>query len=109
MAESGPTPKGVLGDKGYDADAILTDLQARDIAAVIPPKQNRKVHPAIDGHIYALRNLVERCFCKLKHNRRLATCYDKTADSFLSFVVIACIRLWIRHFVDRTYRLADGA
>jgi len=25
--------------------------------------------------------------------------YDKTADSFLGFVLVASIRLWIRHFV----------
>ena len=102
MAQPGPAPKVVLGDKGYDADAILADLKARNIAAVIPPKRNRNIQPVIDGHIYALRNLVERCFSKLKHNRRLATRYDKTADSFLGFVLIACIRLWIRYFVDRT-------
>src|SRR5271155_1270838 len=62
MAEPGPQPKVMLADKGYDADAILADLKGRGIAAVIPPKRNRKVQPVIDGHIYALRNLVERCF-----------------------------------------------
>ncbi len=102
MAEPGPEPKVMLGDKGYDADVILNDLQAKGIAAVIPPKRNRKVKPVIDGHIYALRNLVERCFSKLKHSRRLATRYDKTATSFLGFVLIASARLWITHFVDRT-------
>ena len=102
MAEPGPAPKVMLGDKGYDADAILADLEDRGIVAVIPPKPNRKVQPVIDGHLYALRNLVERCFSKLKHSRRLATRYDKTADSFLGFVLVASIRLWIRHFVDRT-------
>lgn len=102
MAQPGPAPKVILGDKGYDTDVILADLEAKDIAAVIPPKRNRKIQPVIDGHIYALRNLVERCFSKLKHSRRLATRYDKTADSFLGFVLIVCIRLWIRHFVDRT-------
>ena len=39
---------------------------------------------------------------QLKHSRRLATRYDKTADSFLGFVVVASIRLWIRHFVHTT-------
>ncbi len=70
MAEPGPAPKVMLGDKGYDADAILAELDARGVAAVIPPKRNRKVQPAIDGNTYALRNLVERCFSKLKHSRR---------------------------------------
>ncbi|MDO9587569.1 MAG: transposase, partial [Brevundimonas sp.] len=46
--------------------------------------------------------LVERCFSKLKQSRRLATRYDKTADSFLGFVLVASIRLWIRHFVHTT-------
>lgn len=102
MAESGPVPSVILGDKGYDTDAILAHLESKGIAAVIPPKRNRKIQPVIDGYIYALRNLVERCFSKLKHSRRLATRYDKTADSFLGFVIIACIRLWVRHFVDIT-------
>ena len=81
MAEPGPQPKVVLGDKGYDTDAILADLAAKDIAAIIPPKRNRKVQPVIDGHLYALRNLVERCFSKLKHSRRPPTA---TSASFSS-------------------------
>lgn len=102
MAEPGPRPTVMLADKGYDADAILADLQARGVAAVIPPKRNRRVQPVIDGYLYALRNLVERCFSKLKHSRRLATRYDKTADSYLGFILVASIRLWVRHFVNRT-------
>ncbi len=101
-AEPGPEPRVLLGDKGYDADAILADLEQRGIAAVIPPKRNRKVQPTIDGHLYALRNLVERCFSKLKHNRRLATRYDNSADSHLGFILFASARLWVRHSVSRT-------
>jgi transposase len=102
MAEPGPEPRVLLGDKGYDADAILEDLEARSVAAIIPPRRNRKIQPVIDGHRYALRNLIERCFSKLKHSRRLATRYDKTADSYLGFVLIASARLWVRHFVSRS-------
>ncbi|WP_367120097.1 transposase [Phenylobacterium sp.] len=101
MAEPGPQPKVLLGDKGYDADAILADLEDRGIAAVIPPKRNGKVQPVIDGYIYALRNLVERRFSKLKHSRRLATRCDKNADSYIGFILIASARLWVRHFVNR--------
>ena len=102
MAEPGPEPKVLLGDKKYDAAAILSDLEERAIAAIIPPKRNRKVQPVIDGHLYALRNLVERCFSKLKHSRRLATRYDKTADSYIGFILVASARLWVTHFVNRT-------
>ncbi len=102
MAEPGPKPKVLLGDKGYDADAILADPEARGAAAIIPPKRNRTDQRDIDGHVYALRNLVERCFSKLKQSRILATRYDKTADSFLGFILLASIRLWVRNFVNKT-------
>jgi transposase len=102
MDQPAPQPRVLLADKGYDADVILADLEARGVAAVVPAKRNRKVQPVIDGHIYAIRNLVERCFSKLKHSRRLATRYDKTANSFLCFILVASIRLWIRHFVHTT-------
>lgn len=56
----------------------------------------------IDDCIYALRNRIERCFKKLKNSRRLATRYDKTVESYLGFVKLAAIRLWIKHFVNTT-------
>ena len=49
---------------------------------------------------YALRNMVERCFNKLKNARRLATRYDKTADSYLGFIHIVSIRLWMNQFAN---------
>lgn len=100
MQEPGPEPKVLIADKGYDSDAIRADLAERRIEAVIPFRRNRKVQPPIDGYIYALRNLIERCFSKLKHSRRLATRYDKTTESYLGFVLIASARLWCRHFVN---------
>jgi len=68
---------------------------------MIPTKGNRKIKIPVDTAIYALRNIVERCFNKLKNARRLATRYDKTVDSYLGFVQIVSIRLWMRHFVDK--------
>ncbi|MCS6758401.1 MAG: transposase [Candidatus Devosia euplotis] len=103
MDQPGPRPCVLLADKRYDADFILAGLKAR-VVAVIPAKRNRKIQPVIDGRIYALRSLVERCFSKLKHSRRLATRYDKTGDSFLGFVLVASIRLWVRQFVHTTWR-----
>jgi len=60
---------------------------------MIPTKRNRLVQLPVDTAIYALRNMVERCFNKLKNARRLATRYDKTADSYLGFIHIVSIRL----------------
>jgi transposase len=100
MLEPGPEPKVLIADKGYDSDAIREDLIARMAEPVIPMRRNRKAQDTIDGAIYALRNLIERCFNKLKHSRRLATRYDKTTESYLGFVLIASARLWRRHFGD---------
>jgi transposase len=102
MDEPGPEPKVLIADKGYDSNAIREDLAKRGAEPVIPPRKNRKIQAPIDGYIYALRNLIERCFSKLKHSRRLATRYDKTAASYAGFVLIASARLWVRHFVNRT-------
>ena len=69
----------------------------RDFLPVIHMLKSRKVRVGVDRSLYRLRNLVERCFNKLKNARRVATCYDKTAESFLGFIDTTSIRLWLRH------------
>ena len=86
MNADGPAPEVLLGDKGYDADFIRQDMENRGGLAMIPTKRNRLIELPVDAAIYALRNRVERCFEKPKNARRLATRYDKTADSDLGFV-----------------------
>jgi len=100
MDADGPAPKVLLADKGYDADFIRKDMERRGGMAMIPTRRNRLIQLPVDAAIYALRNMVERCFNKLKNARRLATRYDKTADSYLGFVHIVSIRLWMRQFVN---------
>ena len=90
----------LLADKGYDADFIRQNMEKRGGVAMIPTKRNRLIQLPVDAVIYALRNMVERCFNKLKNARRLATRYDKTADSSLGFIHIVLIRLWMRQFVN---------
>lgn len=97
MADNLPQPAVLVADRGYDSDKIREDIEGRNALSMIPMRKNRKVRKAVDMTIYTLRNMVERCFNKLKNSRRLATRYDKTADSFLGFIDIACIRLWLRH------------
>lgn len=97
MADNLPAPSMLIADKGYDADRIREKVEADGSVPVIPMRRNRKIQEPLDTVLYAWRNLVERCFNRLKHTRRLATRYDKTAASFLGFIEIACIRLWLRH------------
>lgn len=101
MAVDEPRPKTLIADKGYDSDAIRQDACFHGTNPVIPTKSNRKVQHAVDKAIYGLRNRIERFFNKLKNARRVATRYDKTTDSFLAFVQIASIKIWLR-FVNRT-------
>lgn len=44
---------------------------------------------------YRRRNVVERCFNRLKHNKALATRYDKRARHYEAPVTIACLRQWL--------------
>lgn len=72
MDADGPAPKVLLADKGYDADFIRADMERRGGTAMIPTKRNRLIQLPVDAAIYALRNMVEHCFNKLKNARRLA-------------------------------------
>ena len=97
MADNLPAPSVLLADRGYDADSIRETMEKRDVLPVIPMRKSRKKRVGVDRSLYRLRNLVERCFNKLKNARRVATRYDKTAESFLGFIDITSIRPWLRH------------
>lgn len=85
----------VLGDKGYDADALIQRLRAQGTEPVIPPRSNRKEQREYDRHLYKDRNLIERFFNRIKHFRRIATRYDKLARNFSSFLAIVATLVWI--------------
>jgi len=65
------------------------------MTVVIPTQADRTARRKIDGHVYKERHLVENFFCRLKHYRRVATRFEKTARNFLGFVVLAAIRIWM--------------
>jgi transposase len=84
----------LLADKGYDADAIREKLARSAVEAVIPAKSNRREPVPHDRVKYRWRNQIERLFNKLKNWRRVATRYDKTAESYLGFVSLVSALLW---------------
>ncbi len=73
----------LIGDKGYDADALIERLRQAGVDVVIPPKDNRAVKRACDYVLYKERNLIERLFQKMKQFRAITTRYDKLATNFL--------------------------
>lgn len=52
--------------------------------------------PVFDEDVYRGRNVVERCFARLKQFRGLATRYAKRAAYYATEVTIAAIVLWLR-------------
>lgn len=81
----------MVADRGYDADWLLAQIAASGAEVVIPPKASRVEQRAYDRNLYADRNKVERLFNRLKHYRRVATRYEKTARNYLAMVHVASI------------------
>ena len=89
-----PTPRRLIADRAYDARKFWDWLAERGCEAVIPPNPTRKHPHGYDQRAYRSRNVIERMFCRLKDFRRIATRYDKRADTFLAAVLIAATILW---------------
>ena len=91
-----PGIKELLADKGYDTDAFRGFLKDQKIKPVIPGKSNRKKRIRHDKSAYKNRNVIERCFGRLKDFRRIATRYDKLAGNFFSALcLVAIVAYWL--------------
>ena len=86
----------VIADKAYDADRLFLKVIEQGGDPVIPPRRHRKRQHAYDKAIYKERNRVENFFNRIKHCRRIATRYDKLAHTFMGFVVLASVMLWLK-------------
>lgn len=89
-----PAPRRLIADRAHDARKFRDWLSERGCEPVIPPNLTRKNPHRYDAEVYRQRNLIERMFCRLKDFRRIATRYDKRANTFLSAVLIAATCLW---------------
>ena len=85
----------LLGDKAYGTKEILTYINAHGAKAVIPPKSNTKDPWDVDYYLYKERHLVECFFQKIKWFRRVAIRFDKLGKSFLSFVYMEAVMIWL--------------
>src|ERR1700730_5314008 len=86
----------LLADKGYDSDRFRARIATAGAEAVIPSTRSRSQAIPYDKHVYQERNLVERFFNKIKHFRRIATRYEKTALSFASMLFLVGAMIWLR-------------
>ena len=86
----------LLADRAFDADWLRSDLLARGITPVIPPKSNRKFPAEFDKETYKWRHLVENYFGKLKANTGIAMRSCKTDQSFTAFISLAATLIELR-------------
>ena len=91
-----PVTDYVIGDKGYDSEALREQIKARGSRPIIPRKKNSKRgNHEMDWLLYKYRHLVENLFARIKHFRAIATRYDKLKRNYLSMVALACGFLWL--------------
>lgn len=100
-------PDTVIADRAYSHPSTRKALRQRGIRFVSPERidqvQARTAKgsrggrpPAFDLETYKRRNVVERCFNRLKQFRDLATRYAKRAAYYQAELTIAAIILWLR-------------
>jgi transposase len=92
---AGQSAKAVIADKGYDTNEVRALVRTKRMKAVIPAKCTRKHQYRHDKQLYAQRNLIERCFGRLKIYRRIATRFDRNDTHFMGFLYLACSLFWI--------------
>jgi transposase len=80
---------GLIADKAFDSDWIITDMNERGAQIVISQHPRRLRSLDIDDEIYKWRHLIENFFCKLKEFKRIAMRSDKTDKSFEA-MIYAC-------------------
>jgi len=100
-------PDMVILDKAYSHPSSRQAMRRRGIRMVCPERDNQIAHrvtkgsrggrpPAFDADLYKQRNVVERCFNRLKQFRGLATRYAKRTAYYQAELTIAAIILWLR-------------
>jgi transposase len=86
-----PDAKTLIADKGCDSDEFRDALEAKGIAACIPPKIIRRKASPFDKALYKQHHKIENMFGILKDWRRFSTRYDRCAHTFFSAICIAAI------------------
>jgi transposase len=100
-------PDCVLGDRGYDAEAIRRGLRARHI---VPSLAKRKTEHG--SGLGRWRWVVERTFAWLNQFRRLRIRYEKRADIHEALLALACVLLcWnvLKRYCGRSIRVSGAS
>ncbi len=86
----------IVADKGYDSETIREKIRDKSTIPLMPREKNSKTGNAcIDWCLYKYRHLVENVFTRLKHDRGIATRYDKLQRNYTSTVALRCCLMWL--------------
>lgn len=88
--------RNVLGDKAYDCDAFIQQIESQNCVPIIPPKESRKIKREVDYTLYKERHLIECFFSKVKQFRRIFSRFDKMAVAYMGFLAFASTIIWLR-------------
>ena len=100
-------PDKVIADKAYSHPSTREAMRDKSIRFISPERSDQQARraakgsaggrpPVFDAESYRGRNVVERCFNRLKQFRGLATRYSKRVGYYVSELIIASIVLWLR-------------
>lgn len=92
-------PSWAIADRACDAKAFRSQARAMGSIPVVPSRRGAKEPQPCPDYIYRHRNLIERCWSRLKERRAIATRYDKTAASYAAGVAIAASLDWIKYLI----------
>ena len=90
------TPAWALADMACDAKAFRAAARGMGAIPVVPSRKGTKQPEPCPAFIYRHRNLIERCWARLKERRAIATRYDKTATSYAAGIAIAATLDWFK-------------
>jgi transposase len=89
-------PAWALADMACDAREFRSAVRAMGAIPVVPSRRGSKQPEPCPSYIYRHRNLIERCWSRLKEWRAIATRYDKTATSYAAGIAIAATLDWFK-------------
>jgi len=89
-------PAWALADMACDAQEFRLTARAMGAIPVVPSRKGSKQPQPCPAYIYRHRNLIERCWSRLKERRAIATRYDKTATSYAAGIAIAATLDWFK-------------
>jgi transposase len=100
-------PDRVIADKAYSHPSTRHAMRARGVTFTCPERSDQIARrhakataggrpPDFDADAYRGRNVIERCFARLKQFRDLATRYAKRLAYWRAELVNAATVLWLR-------------